>query len=98
MELKNPIALYICAGVAAAFVIATFITIKMKRKFKGGKKAFLPEYLSFDVVPEVVGPDCEGVMRISYSPSSREPRKDVRLILKGLGVPPSQSVINIKIE
>lgn len=62
------------------------------------EKAFLPEYLSFDVVPEVVGPDCEGVMRISYSPSSREPRKDVRLILKGLGVPPSQSVINIKIE
>ena len=45
MELKNPIALYICAGVAAAFVIATFITIKMKRKFKGGKKAFLPEYI-----------------------------------------------------
>ena len=45
MELKNPIALYICAGVAAAFVIATFITIKMKRKYKGGKKAFLPEYI-----------------------------------------------------
>lgn len=62
------------------------------------EKAFLPEYLSFDVVPEVVEPDCEGVMRISYCPSSREPRKDVRLILKGLGVPPSQSVINIKIE
>jgi hypothetical protein len=48
MELKNPIALYICAGVAAAFVIATFVTLKIKRKYKGGKKAYLPEYLKND--------------------------------------------------
>lgn len=48
MELKYPIALYICAGVAAAFVIATFVTIKLKRKFKGGKKAYLPDYLKND--------------------------------------------------
>ena len=45
MELKYPLALYICAGVAALFVIAAFITIRVKRKYKGGKKAFLPEYL-----------------------------------------------------
>ena len=46
MELKSPIALYICAGVAAVFVIAAFITIKIKRKYKGGKKTYLPEYLT----------------------------------------------------
>lgn len=45
MELKNPLALYICAGVAAVFVIAAFINIRFKRKYKGGKKAYLPEYL-----------------------------------------------------
>ena len=45
MELKYALALYICAGVAALFVIATFVTLKMKRKFKGGKKAILPDYL-----------------------------------------------------
>ena len=45
MELKYPLALYICAGVAALFVIAAFITIRIRRKYKGGKKAFLPEYL-----------------------------------------------------
>ena len=45
MELKNALALYICAGVAAVFVIAAFVTIKMKRKYKGGKKTFLPDYL-----------------------------------------------------
>ena len=35
MELKSPLALYICAGVAAVFVIATFINIRLKRKYKG---------------------------------------------------------------
>lgn len=48
MELKNPIALYICAGVAVVFFIATFVTIRLKRKFKGGKKAYLPDYLKND--------------------------------------------------
>lgn len=45
MELKNPIALYICAGVAVVFFIAAFITVKVRRKYKGGKKSYLPEYL-----------------------------------------------------
>ena len=45
MELKNALALYICAGVAAVFVIAAFVTIRMKRKYRGGKKAILPDYL-----------------------------------------------------
>ncbi len=48
MELKYPIALYICAGIAAAFVIATFVTLRLKRKYKGGKKAYLPDYLKND--------------------------------------------------
>ncbi len=46
MELKSPLALYICAGVAAVFVIATFINIRLKRKYKGGKRSYLPEYLT----------------------------------------------------
>ena len=48
MELKYPLALYICAGVAAAMVIATFVTLRLKRKYKGGKKAYLPDYLKND--------------------------------------------------
>ena len=50
MELKSPIALYICAGVALVCIIAVFITFGMKRKYKGGKKAFLPEYLRKEAV------------------------------------------------
>jgi len=45
MELKSPIALYICAGVALVCLITVFITIGMKKKYKGGKKAYLPDYL-----------------------------------------------------
>lgn len=45
MELKNPIALYICAGIAVVYFIITFISFGKKRKFKGGKKSYLPEYL-----------------------------------------------------
>ena len=42
MELKNPMALYICAGVAAVFVILAFINIRFGKKYRGGKKAYLP--------------------------------------------------------
>ena len=45
MELKSPLALYICAGVAVVCLITVFITFGMKKKYKGGKKAYLPEYL-----------------------------------------------------
>ena len=50
MELKSPIALYICAGVALVCIITVFITFGMKRKYKGGKKAYLPEYLRKEAV------------------------------------------------
>ena len=48
MELKYPLALYISAGVAAVFIIAAFVTIRIKRKYRGGKKAYLPDYLKND--------------------------------------------------
>lgn len=62
------------------------------------EKAFLPKCFSFETVPAVVGAGEEGVVRISFNPSAGDCRKHERLILKGLGVPPSQSVINIRIE
>ena len=45
MELKSPIALFICAGVALVCLITVFITFGMKKKYNGGKKAYLPEIL-----------------------------------------------------
>ena len=46
MELKTPLVLYISVAVAVAFGIAAFIYIRRKKKYSGGKKAYLPEYLS----------------------------------------------------
>lgn len=45
MELKFATALYVCAGVAALCVIFAFITFKWKRKYKGGKKTIVPDYI-----------------------------------------------------
>jgi len=45
MELKYVIALYVCAGIAAAFLIFSFIRFRRKRKFRGGTKAAEPEYV-----------------------------------------------------
>jgi len=50
MELKSPLALYICAGVAVVCIVVTFITFGMKRKYKGGKKSYLPEYLKKEAI------------------------------------------------
>lgn len=62
------------------------------------EKAFLPDCLTFETVPAVAAPGEEGMIRISFNPSVGKCRKQERLILKGLGLPPSQSVINIRIE
>ena len=45
MELKTPLVLYISVAVAVAFAIAAFIYIRRSKKYDGGKKAYLPEYL-----------------------------------------------------
>ena len=37
MELKSPIALFICAGVALVCLITVFITFGMKKKYNGGR-------------------------------------------------------------
>jgi len=45
MELRNSLALYICAAVALAFIIVSFVNFRKKRKYKGGTKAVEASYL-----------------------------------------------------
>ena len=45
MELKYVIALYVCAAIALAFIIFSFIRFRRKKKFRGGTKAAEPEYV-----------------------------------------------------
>lgn len=59
---------------------------------------FLPDCISFESRPKVTGPGQEGEIVITYDPSSGPSPDRAKLILKNLGVQPSQSTINITIE
>ena len=55
---------------------------------------FLPQCFAFSSEP--VDNDAEGTITITYDPAKPGVRDNVKLILKGLGLPPSQSSITIK--
>lgn len=62
------------------------------------EKAMLPKCLSYRTEPELVQPGQEGEIVIEYNPSAGGERERMPLMLKGLGVPPSQATINISIK
>jgi hypothetical protein len=62
------------------------------------EKAMLPSCLTFKVEPEVVNAGKEGEIIITYDPAKGGVRDRMPVILKGLGVPPSQSTINVIIK
>lgn len=74
----------------------SFINLSGKTLQVGCEKAFLPECIAFESEP--VEHNAEGQMRITYDPSEPESAGTVKLILKGLGVPPSKSSITIRIK
>lgn len=57
---------------------------------------FLPECFCFSSDPVENG--AEGTITITYDPAKTDVRDSVKLILKGLGLPPSQSSITIKLQ
>lgn len=61
------------------------------------EKAFLPDCLSFRTEPAIVASGEEGMMVISYDPSASELRDNTKVILKGLGLPPSKATITVKL-
>ena len=63
------------------------------------EESFLPGCLSFRTEPEVVKDGETGEIIITYDPSSPGPiRKSNKLMLKGLGVPPSRACINVLVQ
>ena len=72
-----------------------FINLSGKPLALQCEESFLPECLSFKTEPAVVEDGADGVIVISYDPSLPVARDSVNVILKGLGLPPSQSTINI---
>lgn len=62
------------------------------------EKAMLPQCLSVKVEPEIVAGGEEGEIVITYDPSKGGVRDRMPVILKGLGIPPTQSTITVKVR
>lgn len=60
--------------------------------------ALLPACLSFRTEPEIVQKGETGELVISYDPSEGREREVMKVILKGLGVPPSRSSITVRLS
>lgn len=58
----------------------------------------LPPFVKFTAQPQILQPGEEGAMVIEYEPTGAEDRNEVVIMLKGLGVPPSQSAIKVKLK
>ena len=76
----------------------SFINLTGKPLVLECEDAFLPDYISFRTEPKVVADGEEGEMVIAYEPSSTEERNIVKVMLKGLGLPPSRSSIIVIIK
>lgn len=60
--------------------------------------AFLPECLSFATEPEVLEDGQEGEILISFDPSKPGVKDKMKLILKGLGLPPTRASITLNLN
>lgn len=60
--------------------------------------AFLPDCITFLVEPSVVGKGQEGQIKIGYDPSRPGSRDNMKIILKGLGLPPSGSSLTVRLR
>lgn len=74
-----------------------FINLTGKDLSLDCERNFLPACLSFRTEPQVVPDGQNGEIIISYDPS-KEAKEQMKIILKGLGIPPSQSSINVKMK
>ena len=59
---------------------------------------FLPACLSVSMEQGQIAPGEEGVIRIAFDPATSGARETMKVIIKGLGLPPSQSSITIRIK
>lgn len=60
--------------------------------------ALLPPCLTFRTEPQTVAPGQEGRIIIGYDPQEGNPRATMPVVIKGLGVPPTQAAITVNIN
>ena len=82
-----------CQGQRAVETIS-FINLTGKTLKLECETMFLPQCFAFSSEP--VDNGAEGTITITYDPTRPGVRDNVKLVLKGLGLPPSQSSITIK--
>lgn len=75
-----------------------FINLGNKPLAIGCEEAFLPECMSFETRPAIVPAGQEGEMVITYRSQEGPLDRNVKVILKGLGLPPSRSSITVRTE
>lgn len=74
-----------------------FLNLSGKPMTLSCEEAFLPECLSFRTEPATVADGEEGYIVISYDPSASGSRETMKVILKGLGLPPSKATITVRL-
>ena len=72
-----------------------FVNLSGKPLTLSCEEAFLPECLTFRTDPVTVPAGEEGQIVISYDPSASGSRETMKVILKGLGLPPSKATITV---
>jgi hypothetical protein len=75
-----------------------FVNVSGKQLKLECEKAMLPPCLKFSTQPAVIPAGAEGEIVIEYDPSKGGERDKIPVILKGLGVPPTQSSLIIGFE
>lgn len=75
-----------------------FINLSGKPLKLDCEEMFLPECLTFSAEPETVENGSEGEIVIAYDPSKPGADKPMKVILKGLGLPPTRSTITVNLK
>lgn len=83
---------------AGGVEVLKFVNLSGKPLKLECEEMFLPRCITFKTSPQVLEDGCEGEIIIAYDPSKGQAKERVPLILRNLGVQPSGSTINIRIE
>ena len=75
-----------------------FVNVSGKQLKLECETAMLPACLKFSTQPALIPAGAEGEIVIEYDPSKGGERDKVPVILKGLGLPPTQSSLIIGFE
>lgn len=75
-----------------------FMNLSGRTLALGCEELFLPDCITFETRPAEVRDGQEGELVIGYDPQKGECKRTVILMLKGLGLPPRQSAVTIRIE